>query len=411
MIRGVLVAVIAWLIAAPALAQVRTMVTEGGFVVLTPATDVASVVLSNDSTLSVDVRGARRIVLFGKKEGTAEVMLMNERGQQIERRIVEVTVDTTGLAALIARTASVPNLTVSKSSGVAVLTGDAPNAATVVLAGDIAAGALPGVKIINLIRSATNDQLAVSVRVLEVRRNKVKELGIRWQAQNRFNDGTASIGNLFNTAIGTAANTDLFAAARFTIDRLILDSFLNFLRSEGAATMLAEPTIVATSGQKARFLAGGELPIPTPQTTGANIAAGYTYKPYGVTLEFTALILDNESVRLTLAPEVSQVDQTNVVEFNGARVPGLITRKTETTVTLKFGESVAIAGLRSAESQRNKQGLPFATPFDIGDAIAGSRDSRRSDTELVLIVTPERVEDAARRMPSPAVEAALNAAK
>ncbi|MDP2010527.1 MAG: pilus assembly protein N-terminal domain-containing protein [Phenylobacterium sp.] len=406
MMRHLVLAAVVWALASPALAQVRNTISEGGFLVLTPSSDVSSVVMSNDATLKVDVRGARRIVLFGVKEGSADVMLMNAANQQIERRTVEVVADTANLAALISRTAQVPNLSVSKSSGVAVLTGDAPNAATVVLAGDIATGAMPGVKIINLIRSATNDQLAVSVRVLEVRRNKAKELGIRWQAQNRFNGGTGAIGNLFASAIGTATTTDLFASAKFTIDRLVLDTFLNYLRSEGAATMLAEPTIVATSGQKARFLAGGELPVPSPQTNGVtNNAVGYTYKPYGVTLEFTALIVDGESVRLQLAPEVSQVDMANIVEFNGAKVPSLITRKTETTVTLKFGESVAIAGLRSSESQSNKRGLPFRTPFDIGDKLAGSRDSRDSDTELVLIVTPERVEDAAKHMPSPAVEA------
>lgn len=412
MMRRLLLAAVVWVLASPALAQGRTTISEGGFLVLTPSGDVSSVVMSNDSTLKVDVRGARKIVLFGMKEGSADVMLMNAANQQIERRTVEVVADTANLAALISRTAQVPNLSVSKTAGVAVLTGDAPNAATVVLAGDIAAGALPGVKIINLIRSATNDQLAVSVRVLEVRRNKARELGIRWQAQNRFNGGTGAIGNLFANAIGTATTTDLFAAAKFTIDRLVLDTFLNYLRSEGAATMLAEPTIVATSGQKARFLAGGELPVPSPQANAVtNNAVGYTYKPYGVTLEFTALIIDGESVRLQLAPEVSQVDTANIVEFNGAKVPGLITRKTETTVTLKFGESVAIAGLRSAESQSNRRGLPFQTPFDIGDKLAGSRGSSANDTELVLIVTPERVEDAAKRMPSPTVEANLSPLK
>ena len=408
MIRLAAIAALAWMLAVPATAQVRTRISEGSFVVLSPTTDVGSVVLSNDGIVSVDVRGARKIVIFGKKEGVADIMLMDGANRQIERRVVEVTVDTAPLVALIASSASIPNLAISKSAGVAVLTGDAPNAATVVLAGDIASGALPGVKIINLIHSATNDQLAVSVRVMEVRRNKVRELGIRWQAQNRYNGGTGAIGNLFANQIGSIAKTDLFASAKFTIDRLVLDSFLNYLRSEGAATMLAEPTIVATSGQKARFLAGGELPVPTPQTNGINNSSvGYTYKPYGVTLEFTALILDDQSVRLQLAPEVSQIDQANVVEFNGAKVPGLITRKTETTVTLKFGESVAIAGLRATESQNNKQGLPFKTPFDIADRLAGSRDGRSNDTELVLIVTPQRVEDAASRMPSPDVEANL----
>lgn len=383
-----------------------TRVVVGGVLVLTPDRDVASVVLSNEGVVSVDVRGARKVVIFGNKEGAAEVMLMDSAQRQIERVRIVVEADTSALENLIAQSAPGTSISISRASGVAVLSGTSPNAAMSLLAMDIAAGGMPGVKIINRIQSSNSDQLAVSVRVMEVRRSKLREVGLRWQAQNTFNEGTASIGNLLASTLGKAGSTALFGSAKFTIDRLAFDVFLNFLRTEGVATMLAEPTIVATSGQKAKMLAGGELPIPTPQTNGNTTSVGIEYKPYGITLEFTAIILDNNSVRLNLAPEVSQIDLANTVELNGAKVPGLITRKTETTVTLNFGESVVIAGLRSRETQKSKAGLPFG-----GDFLTASRAAREADTELVIIVTPLRLDEAPAHMPPGSIDAILESLK
>lgn len=406
--RRAALAGISWLLlpAVAARAATPTTVVVGGVLVLAPEKDVASVVLSNEGVVSVDVRGVRKVVIFGNKEGTAEVMLMDSAQRQIERLQVVVVADTSALENLIARSAPGTQISISRAAGVAVLSGTAPNAAMSLLAGEIAAGGMPGVKIINRIQSSNSDQLAVSVRVMEVRRSKMREVGLRWQAQNRFNEGTGSVGNLLANALGQVGSTALFGSAKFTVDRLAFDVFLNFLRSEGVATMLAEPTIVATSGLKAKMLAGGELPIPTPQTNGNTTSVGIEYKPYGITLEFTAIILDNNSVRLNLAPEVSQIDQANVVELNGAKVPGLITRKTETTVTLNFGESVVIAGLRSRETNRSKSGLPFG-----GDFLAASRDAREADMELVIIVTPLRLDEAATHMPADSIDAILESLK
>ena len=111
-------------------------------------------------------------------------------------------------------------------------------------------------------------------------------------------------------------------------------------------------------------------------------------------------------MRLNLAPEVSQIDMANIVELNGARVPGLITRKTETTVTLNFGESVVIAGLRSRETQKSRSGLPFG-----GDFLTASRAAREADTELVIIVTPLRLDEAPSHMPPDSIDAILDSLK
>jgi pilus assembly protein CpaC len=261
---------------------------------------------------------------------------------------------------------------------------------------------LPGSRIVNLIASYVDDQFAVSVKVLEVRRSRVEELGLRWQAQNRYNDGVATVGSGIANAIGQSVVAGLFGTARFTVDRLTLDAFIDFLRRDGSAVLLAEPVILASDGAPARFLAGGELPVPVPFLTaqGGTASLGYTYKPYGVTLAFTGRIMDGDRVRLELAPEVSAVDQGQAVEFAGSRIPAISTRQVETTVVLNFGESVAIAGLRSTDSSRNRRRLPFSTPFGLGDVLAGSRADADSDLELVLIVTPVRAGDAPAQIPA-----------
>jgi len=390
--------------AAPVAAQERQTLREGGVVTLTPPADVASVILSNEEALAVDVRGPRQVVVFGKKEGVGEVLLLDARGHGVGRGAFTVVGDLSSLEALLA--ASLPGSTIhaARSSGVVVLSGEALTSAQVTTAAAITAGAYPNLKLVNLVKSKASDQLAVSVRVMEVRKGRLKELGIRWSLLNRFNGGTGVIGNTFASALGQVGNADLFASAKFVVNRQTLDAYINFLRSEGAATMLAEPTVVATSGQKAKFLAGGEIPVPTPyiNNSGGSNSLGYTFKSYGVTLEFTPEILDEHSVKLELAPEVSAVDDSRVVEFGGAKVPGLVTRKTSTVVTLKFGESLAIAGLRARETQKDRRGLPFKTPWNIGDALAGANNSKTSDTELVLIVTPEQVSDAQAKMPTAA---------
>lgn len=382
----------------------RLQIREGGAVSIASNVDVKSVIVSNEASLSVDVRNTRQIVVFGKKEGYGEVILLNANDQPIASRVFEVIPDGSGLQSLLRQSIPGSNITVAKTAGVVVLSGSAQNPAQVSLATDIATSASAGAKILNLIKSAQSDQVAVSVRILEVRKSKVRELGIRWSAQNKYNQGTGSIGNLFASNVGLAGTTDLFAAAKFTIDRLTLDSFINFLKSEGAATTLAEPTIVATNKEKARFMAGGEIAVPTPQYLGAGtagVASGYAFKPYGISLEFTATILDDDNLLIHVAPEVSAIDDSRVVDFGGAKVPGLVTRKADTTVTLKYGESLSIAGLRANETQLDKRGLPFSTPFNVGDALAGANNRRINDTELVLILTPQRVsEDQQSKMPS-----------
>lgn len=374
----------------------------GGVVVMTADQPVASAVVSNDLAIRIEPRGPRTIVVFGLAEGTAELILLDDQGLVVQQALIEVYADVTSIESLIRQVAPEARISIARSGDTVVLSGTASDSSEVSMIVELVTGALPGSSIVNLIVSEVDDQFAVSVKVLEVRRSRVEEIGLRWEAQNRYNQGVASIGSGIANAVGQSVVSGLFGTARFTVDRLALNAFIDFLRSDGSAVLLAEPVILASNGAPARFLAGGELPIPVPflNAAGGTSTLGYTFKPYGVTLAFTGTILEGDRVRLELAPEVSAVDRSQAVEFAGTRVPAITTRTVETTVVLKFGESVAIAGLRSTDSSRNQRRLPFSTPFGIGDILAGNRADADNDMELVLIVTPVRAGDAPAQIPA-----------
>lgn len=402
-LTGLAVAVAALFCSLPANAQaIPQQLRAGGVAVLTADRDIASVVVSNEQVVSIQTRGLRSVLVFGKGEGTAEVLLLDSSNRLVSQEFFDVYSDVSAIEALVRRTAPDARVTIARSGNTIVLSGTTVDSAQAAMIVDLVTGSVEGARVVNLLASSIDNQFAVSVKVLEVRRSRVEELGLRWQTLNRFNEGIATVGSGISNAVAQSVTAGLFGTARFTVDRLTLDTFIEFLRSDGAATLLAEPVILATDGQRARFLAGGELPVPVPylNTQGGTSTLGYTYKPYGVTLEFTGQILDGDRVRLQLAPEVSAVDRGQAVEFAGARVPALTTRKVETTVILNFGESVAIAGLRSSDSSQTRRRLPFSTPFGIGDILAGSRAEGDNEMELVLIVTPVRGHEAPAQIPA-----------
>lgn len=402
-LTGLAVAVAALFCSLPANAQaIPQQLRAGGVAVLTADRDIASVVVSNEQVVSIQTRGLRSVLVFGKSEGTAEVLLLDSSNRVVSQEFFDVYSDVSAIEALVRRTAPDARVTIARSGNTIVLSGTTVDSAQAAMIVDLVTGSVEGARVVNLLASSIDNQFAVSVKVLEVRRSRVEELGLRWQTLNRFNEGIATVGSGISNAVAQSVTAGLFGTARFTVDRLTLDTFIEFLRSDGAATLLAEPVILATDGQRARFLAGGELPVPVPylNTQGGTSTLGYTYKPYGVTLEFTGQILDGDRVRLQLAPEVSAVDRGQAVEFAGARVPALTTRKVETTVILNFGESVAIAGLRSSDSSQTRRRLPFSTPFGIGDILAGSRAEGDNEMELVLIVTPVRGHEAPAQIPA-----------
>jgi pilus assembly protein CpaC len=232
----------------------------------------------------------------------------------------------------------------------------------------------------------------LAVRFAEVKRTAFKELGINVNAFIRSGSATFSFlsglpvlgaigggGGFLNggsTVVGTAAGGDFVG-------------FLDALEQKGVVKTLAEPNLIALSGDTASFLAGGEFPIPVAQNvSGGSTTITIEFKEFGVSLAFTPTVLADGLISLDVAPEVSAIDPATSVTISGLTVPGLTTRRAHTTIELRDGQAFAIAGLLQSEFKDNIDQLPFAGDVPVLGALFRSSDYQRDETELVIIVIP-----------------------
>jgi pilus assembly protein CpaC len=260
----------------------------------------------------------------------------------------------------------------------------------------------PG-KVVNLLSVGSSQQVMLEVRFSEVRRSALKQFGL-----SSFLSGGG--GNGFNGAIGGGAGVvgagpptlgaiaDSFGILQrnFNILGLSVDATLDALERKGVVTTLAEPTLVALSGQTASFLAGGEFPVPIVRGGGdedESISGQVTveFKPFGVSLAFTPTVLADGVINLVVAPEVSAIDNSASIVINNLRIPGLQTRRAKTVVELRDGESFAMAGLLRRDFQDTVRQFPVLGSIPIIGTLFRSTNFQRDETELVIIVTPRLV--------------------
>jgi pilus assembly protein CpaC len=237
-------------------------------------------------------------------------------------------------------------------------------------------------------------QVTLRVQVAEVSRTVNKQLGVNWSSLG--NIGTIARLSPF-PALTLNANSNTTTATAIAGNPLNLGgtfgALITALDQQGLATILAEPSLTAISGETANFLAGGEFPIPVPQ---GNQVTTIEYKNFGVSLAFTPTVLDGNRISMKVRPEVSQLTTTGAITLNGVTVPALEVRRAETTIELGSGESFAIAGLFQNNGQNDISGLPFLANIPILGALFRSTDFKRNESELVIIVTPYVVTPADR---------------
>jgi pilus assembly protein CpaC len=251
-----------------------------------------------------------------------------------------------------------------------------------------------GVKVVNLLAPApaSTKQVLLQVRVAEVNRRALQELGANYTiAQQAV---PAFIGtNMFHTPLGNLVG----GVANMTFSDMVnlalfqrssgAGAFIRALQSRNAIRTLAEPNIIALNGQKASFLAGGEFPYPVVQGTGSSIAITIQFREFGVRLNFTPTIVEGDWIRLELEPEVSALDFTSGITIAGTRIPGLVNRKAKTTVELEDGQSFALAGLLSNEVTRIATPIPGLSFLPILGYLFRSQRYVNNETELVFICT------------------------
>ncbi|RJR47364.1 MAG: type II and III secretion system protein family protein [Deltaproteobacteria bacterium] len=266
-----------------------------------------------------------------------------------------------------------------------------------------AEGAPKEIKIINLMHVGGIQQVMVEVRVAEIQRDLGRNIGINFFGTDRQGNFALTMLdrlttlNSFNrgfntTTVEQAVSSAINAMAGFKTGSWLWTVFFNVAKNQGLARILAEPNLVATSGQEAKFLAGGEFPVPVPQPGAGGSVITIEYKPFGVGLVFTPTVLDEGKIALKVSPEVSELDfVTAPVTIAGTQVPGLRKRTVTTHIELKDGQSFAIAGLLSDNHRNTIAKYPLLGDIPVLGTLFRSARYQKNETELVVLVTPRLV--------------------
>jgi pilus assembly protein CpaC len=288
------------------------------------------------------------------------------------------------------------DIRLSQANGSVVMSGSVSDTKTAAQAQSVVEAA--GFKIVNMLASPAKNtaQVQLQVRVAEVNRSRVSDLGLSYAYQGSNGTGTylnsgqgpSSLGSVVGGAMSGSLSSalNLFVMAGNTM------SMIRALQTQGALRQLAEPNLIAMDGSQASFLAGGEFPIPIVQGGGSGASSvSIVFKEYGVRLNFKPTIIDEDHIRLELEPEVSTIDFANGVKFDGFLVPALRTRRAKTSVELRDGQSFALAGLLDNTETKSLSKVPVLGDIPVLGSLFRSKSFQKNETELMFIVTAQLV--------------------
>jgi pilus assembly protein CpaC len=349
----------------------------------------AEISIGNPEIADVTALTQEALYVFGKQLGTTSLTITDSRGDVIAIVDVVVSYDIDGLKAKIFELLPGQPVEVRQASDGLILSGRISNATSMQRALALAERYAPG-KVTNLMEVTGNQQVMLAVRFAEVSRELIKQLGA--QTDFLFETGDVAVA----TDFGDLPPIDplSFGSAAFALQAgdVALDVILDALEQKGVVTTLAEPNLIALSGDTASFLAGGEFPIPVQQDLDA---ITIEFKPFGVSLSFTPTVIGDDLVNLELFTEVSDIDPTTAVQINQLLIPGLTTRRARTTVELRNGQGFAIAGLLRDDFQDTVRQYPLLGDVPVLGQLFRSNGYQLDQTELVVIVTPYLVQPAA----------------
>jgi len=242
-------------------------------------------------------------------------------------------------------------------------------------------------KVINGLVVRSVQQVALHVKVIEVSRTKLRQLGLDWQFMGDDGVLTQGAAGLFgqDLPVGTGADTVRFAVFG---DVSAFLGYLQALRSQELVKILSEPTLVTMTGQKAKFLSGGSFPIIVPTTFGNSTVE---WREYGTQVEFTPIVRGDGTIRIEVNGNVSELDASRGAELGGTRVPGVTERSVETSVELKAGQSLALAGLMQNRVESLNRGVPVLADLPLLGRFFSRVEEKANEVELLVIVTPELI--------------------
>jgi pilus assembly protein CpaC len=344
----------------------------------------ADVVVGDPETADVVPLTDRSLSILGRKIGTTRVSVYAEGKQLVGIFDVEVSYDIAKLGRELSERFPHANLRVSSVNGRIMLSGTAPDGPTLDKAVTIAKQF--GADVINSVVVQQAQAVLLEVRFVEVQRSASREIGVQWDVLGKDVQAAFGASGLLSGAapVGTVFGTLLKNGVQ-------VDALIRALETRNLARRLAEPNLVALSGETASFLAGGEFPFPVQNNMGQ---ISIDFKRYGVGLAFTPTVLSAAVINLKIEPEVSQLDPTNTVQVGGIAIPSLIVRRANTTVELRDGQSFAIGGLLQNNLQATQQQLPWVGDVPVLGSLFRSAQFQKNETDLVIIVTPHLVHPA-----------------
>ncbi|WP_209426480.1 type II and III secretion system protein family protein [Pararhodobacter sp. SW119] len=334
--------------------------------------------IANPGIADISTLSDRSIYVLGKAPGRTTLTVLGVDGALIANIEVHVAPDVAEFRERLRQILPNEPIEVRTANDGVVLSGTVSSIGRLEAAMQLAERYAPD-RVSNLMTVGGTQQVMLKVRFSEVQRDVAQQLGAGLAVGNGF----APLTRGATVVEGTGTLT-----ARFNVGSLQFQVLLEALETNGLARTLSEPNLTALSGQEARFLAGGELPIPVPGEEGR---IGIEYRPFGVELVFTPRVLDGNVINLMLNASVSDIDPTISVASAGFSIPGFRTRRTSTTVELRDGESFAIAGLLQDDFFGNNRQVPWLGQLPVIGALFRSTDFRRNQSELVIFVTAHLV--------------------
>lgn len=377
--------------------------------VVTTSVAVKRVSVGLADIADVNPIGPKNILVTAKKLGTTQLIIWDDMDNS---QVVDVTVefDVQAMQDQLKLMFPDSNIQVSTLNGAVALRGRVPNLRTAEQA--IAVAAPFSDKVLNFLEISGGQQVMLQVRFAEVSRSASTALGVNFDYASGAFTGGSNIGGLNPSAMmpgeGLVGNsppfnglnlagatpispaTTLYGAGQ--LGNFYFEYFIQALRQNNLLRILAEPNLITMSGQEANFLAGGEFPVPVTQGGGTGgVAVTVEYREFGVKLKFVPVVMGDGRMRIKVAPEVSDLDFTTAVRLNGFVIPGLTSRKVETSIELVDGQSFAIAGLLNNSVTANKDVTPLLGDLPVVGALFRSVRYQRKETELVVLVTPRLV--------------------
>lgn len=380
-------------------------------------TDARDVLVSNPEMVDAVVRTPRRIFLLAQKIGQTNAFFFDAAGHQILSIDIRVERDVADLASMIHADVADSSVRVAALNDNIVLTGSVANSKDAAMAQDLA-GRFVGdpTKVVNMLKVAAHEQVMLKVRVAEVQRQIAKQLGINlstaviadgvpiaMSTQNPFGLVGRALSALSGGRIGQVCTSGAIplSGSDCTVGPNNLQGSLQALETVGLVHTLAEPNLTAVSGETAKFLAGGEFPVPVSRDQFGNVVVDF--KQFGVGLSFTPIVLSENRISLQISTEVSELtnegaflqqaststDPTTGTQVTtaGLAVPALAVRRAETTVELPSGGSFAVAGLLQHTTKQEIDAFPGLKDMPVLGALFRSRDFQNNETELVVLVS------------------------